>query len=215
MDLLLWKSVNLVLLIAPNLIQQITYFALMIFWLLPLYKQYKGGYFIFFLMLGISDPIIMFCYYVLKLNPYIFIPYYIYAPFLLVGLVSIEYYLKKLNKIKIILAVLIFIALLLGPSYIVQYSVVIFAVIIFLRFTTLFFTKILLREIFYGYLFVLLFYLFTIILKEVFPHLLMKHGKSIPILVISNAIEIFIALFFTFFNLKNSPKIYLKKWIKV
>src|SRR5674476_662082 len=73
-------------------------------WLLPPFKQLKGGYFLYFLIIGYSDPLALFLGWIFKLN----VEYsHLITAFLLT--ISILFYNNNLNLKWIILLFLLLI----------------------------------------------------------------------------------------------------------
>ena len=174
-----------------------------IIWLLPPFRQLKGGYFLYFLILGYSDPLALIFLRFFKLD----INYtHLIIAFLLT--ISILYYTKNLNS-KWIISLILFLILSIwkGNRDIRYLSIIIFNCLIF--------AQILIpsiKEFYQGhriniYFTVLLIYELTTILK--YTAFAYNYFSGVYLFYLSLVFEMFIGLFFIFFNLHNSPHIKL------
>src|SRR5674476_584731 len=91
-------------------------------WLLPPFRQLKGGYFLYFLILGYSDPLALFLLKFIKLN----INYtHLIVAYLLA--ISILFYAKNLNvKWNIILFLFLILSLLINIREMRYFSIISF-----------------------------------------------------------------------------------------
>jgi len=180
----------------------ILYFSIIV-WLLPPFRQLKGGYFLYFLILGYSDPLVLLLGWTFKLN----VEYtHLITAFLLT--ISILYYNKNLN-LKWIAALLLLIMLSFWKVGVENryFYFIIFHIIILIQ--------ILIPSVkeFYQahriniYFSVLLVYELTTILK--FVDVIYNYYSGVYLFYISAVFGMFIALFFIFFNLQNGPLIKL------
>src|SRR5665647_628075 len=62
-------------------------------WLFPPFKQFKGGFFYYFLILAFMDPLVTTGYALFKVNIF-----YIYAPTSFLLLLSALYYTRSLSR---------------------------------------------------------------------------------------------------------------------
>lgn len=174
-----------------------------IIWLLPPFRQIKGGYFLYFLILGYSDPLALIFLRFFKLDANYT---HLIIAFLLT--ISILYYTKNLNS-KWIISLILFLILSIwkGNRDIIYLSIIIFNCLIF--------AQILIpsiKEFYQGhriniYFTVLLIYELTTILK--YTAFAYNYFSGVYLFYLSLVFEMFIALFFIFFNLHNSPHIKL------
>lgn len=174
-----------------------------IIWLLPPFRQLKGGYFLYFLILGYSDPLALIFVRFFKLDAN-----YIHLIIAFLLTISILYYTKNLNS-KWIISLILFLMLSIwkGNRDIRYLSIIIFHCLIF--------TQILIpsiKEFYQGhriniYFTVLLIYELTTILK--YTAFAYNYFSGVYLFYLSLVFEMFIGIFFIFFNLLNSPHIKL------
>ena len=174
-----------------------------LFWLLPPFRQIKGGYFLYFLISGYSDPITLFLLWHLKLNPY-----YSHLIISLLLTISIFYYTKFL-KIRWIISLVLFLilSLWLCDKSTLYIPIVIFRILIVWQLFVSSANEFLLKHKINLYLSVLIFYELTVILKYVAVGI--NYTNGIYMFYLTLAFEMFICIFFIFYNLENSPLIKL------
>ncbi len=174
-----------------------------LFWLLPPFRQLKGGYFLYFLILGYSDPLALLLGWLFNINANYT---HLVIAFLLV--LSVLYYVKYLNYYWFIgLTFIVIFSLLTGERNIRYLSIIALHLLILI--------SILLPAIkgFYQtqrintYFSVLLLYELTIILKLI--AFVLNYFTGVYLFYISLAFELLICVYFIFYNLDNSPLIRL------
>jgi hypothetical protein len=201
----IWKVVHQIVSEAHFVTRLIIYFNILL-WLLPPLKQFKGGYFIYFIILAITDPIAQLIYILFKINPN-----YLYAPSSAVLLLSALYYINK-PKRKIIISYFTFLTIittiiLLFRNIKLEMILMIFIHIsVCLFFIYRFMEKYFNRNILYVYLLVLIFYEFTVVMK-LFVYLF-DIQSGLTFLYSTDFLEFFICFYFIFFNFKNGGKIH-------
>jgi hypothetical protein len=180
----------------------IVYFSILI-WLLPPFRQIKGGYFLYFLILGYSDPLSLFLGWMFKVdNGYT----QLITAFLLT--ISILFYNNNLN-LKWIAALLLLLMLSFWKVGVENryFYFIIFHIIILIQ---ILIPSV--KEFYQGhriniYFSVLLVYELTTILK--FVAVIYNYYSGVYLFYLSAVFGMFIALFFIFYNLQNSPLIKL------
>jgi len=180
----------------------IAYISILV-WLLPPFKQLKGGYFLYFLISGYSDPLAILLGEVFRLNPY-------YTHLLIAFLLSISilFYSKKLNSKWIAsLILLLILSLWLGNKNTIFIPIIIFRFLIILQLLISFSNEFLLKQRINIYLSVLIFYEITIILK--YAAVGCNYSLGIYFYYLTSVFGMLICLFFIFYNLQNSPLIKL------
>ena len=180
----------------------IAYISILV-WLLPPFKQLKGGYFLYFLISGYSDPLALLLGQVFRLNPY-------YTHLLIAFLLSISilFYSKKLNSKWIAsLILLLLLSLWLGNKNTIFIPIIIFRFLIILQLLISFSNEFLLKQRINIYLSVLIFYEITIILK--YAAVGCNYSLGIYFYYLTSVFGMLICLFFIFYNLQNSPLIKL------
>ena len=180
----------------------IAYISILV-WLLPPFKQLKGGYFLYFLISGYSDPLVILLGEVFRLNPY-------YTHLLIAFLLSISilFYSKKLNSKWIAsLILLLILSLWLGNKNTIFIPIIIFRFLIILQLLISFSNEFLLKQRINIYLSVLIFYEITIILK--YAAVGCNYSLGIYFYYLTSVFGMLICLFFIFYNLQNSPLIKL------
>ena len=175
-------------------------------WLFPAIRQYKGNFFSFFLVLALLDPITFLIRFIWQLDSM-----KIYASctiFLIFSLIEIK--TNKFNLFYIAVLTIINIYLSFGFSndilklYLILQLVIVFFIIL---------RKTIIETFNYEqinlFFFVLVLYLLSVLTKILitFTHLFL----GLFYFYITTAFEIFIAVFFIFYNDINSPKIKLNK----
>ena len=172
-------------------------------WLLPPFKQLKGGYFLYFLTLGYSDPLALLLGWLFKISPN-----YTHLIIAFILLICILYYTNKLNyKWIISLFLLLILSLCSGNRDIRYISIIIIHCLIFVQILIP-----TLLEFFNGhrintYLSVLLVYELMTALK--YAAFSFNYFSGVYFFYISLAFETVICIFFIFVNLNNTPLINL------
>lgn len=180
----------------------IAYISILV-WLLPPFKQLKGGYFLYFLISGYSDPLVILLGEVFRLNPY-------YTHLLIAFLLSISilFYSKKINSKWIAsLILLLMLSLWLGDKNTIFIPIIIFRFLIILQLLNSFANEFLLKQRINIYLSVLIFYEITIMLK--YAAVGCNYSLGIYFYYLTSVFGMLICLFFIFYNLQNSPLIKL------
>ena len=180
----------------------IAYISILV-WLLPPFKQLKGGYFLYFLISGYSDPLALLLGQVFRLDPY-------YTHLLIAFLLSISilFYSKKLNSKWIAsLILLLMLSLWLGDKNTIFIPIIIFRFLIILQLLNSFTNEFLLKQRINIYLSVLTFYEITIMLK--YAAVGCNYSLGIYFYYLTSVFGMLICLFFIFYNLQNSPLIKL------
>ena len=184
------------------LIKYFVYFSILV-WLLPPFRQLKGGYFLYFLILGYSDPLALFLGWIFKLN----LEYtHLVIAFLLT--ITVLFYNNNLNLkwIGSLFLLLILSILKVGVENRYFYFVI-FHIIIYLQILIPSIKEFYLKHQINLYFTVLLIYELTTILK--FVAVIYNYFSGVYLFYLSAVFEMFIALFFIFYNLQNSPHIKL------
>lgn len=210
MEIILLNITGLVPLIvmAFKTFQKLLFYIGFITWLVPPFRQYKGGFFLYFLVLALTEPLGMLMYYLFSLNPM-----YLYAPSSLCLLLTSLYYLHSI-KFNILLVNLAFFLLSIflfieyGNIRILIFLMAILQIEIFCGFIISLVRKLVNRNIFYTYFLLIIFYEFSLIVKSISYVFDIK--TSMPFIHMLGILEVIIGLYFILFNLKNSPKIYPK-----
>jgi hypothetical protein len=180
----------------------IVYISILI-WLLPPFRQIKGGYFLYFLILGYSDPLTLFFLWHLKLNPI-----YTHLIIALALTISIFYYTKILKIRWVVFLVLLFVlSLWLCDKNTLFIPIAIFRILIVWQLFVSSANEILLKHKINLYLSVLIFYELTSILKYIAVEI--NYTNGIYMFYLTLAFEMIICVFFIFYNLENSPLIKL------
>ncbi len=179
-------------------ITQSIIYASIFFWLFPVYRQYKGNYFLFFLILALSDPMVMLSVAVLKVQPTLI--HSIAGIFLLYSIDTVKQEFERLWLLNLMIVVTFIIALLLLSNLLILVLILHFLILI------VFIKKLMLKlhqlsEFNWFYL-VLIFYEITVILKVI----VFISGTEIGILYfyLTLAFQFLIAIFFTIFR-EESP----------
>jgi hypothetical protein len=174
-----------------------------IIWLFPPFRQLKGGYFFYFLILGYSDPIVYLFIWLFKIYP---IYTHLFLAFLLA--ISVLFYNKKLNNIWVGFGIL----LLISSLYLCNKNTLIIPIIIF-RFVIIEQILITAMNAFLKfnriniYFIILLFYEITVVLK--YSALGLNYSTGIYLYYFTTASELLICFYFIFYNIHNSPLIRL------
>ena len=169
-------------------------------WLLPPFRQLKGGYFWYFLILGYSDPLALFFLWIFKLKvEYI----HLIIAFLLT--ISVLFYNNNLNFkwIAALFLLLIFSVRKVGVDNRYFYFII-FHIIIFLQILIPSIKEFYVKHRINLYFTVLLIYELTTILK--FVAFIYNYFSGVYLAYLSSVFEMVIALFFMFYTLQNSPQ---------
>ena len=172
-------------------------------WLLPPFKQYKGGYFLYFLILGYSDPLALTFLKLFKIQTI-----YTHLIIYLLLTISILFYTKNL-KIKwlIPLITLCILSILAGNRNFRYFSLIVFNILIFLQILIPSTKEFYLKQRINIYYSILLLYELMIILQ--YTAFAFNYTSGVYFFYLSLAFEMLIGLFFIFYNLENSPLIKL------
>ena len=175
-----------------------------IFWLLPPFRQLRGGYFLFFLLLGYSDPLAQFMLWAFRLNSN-----YVHSVIALLICYTVLYYNKNLNyKWVVALFLILLLSFCLGIKEIRLLTFIGFHLIIFVQILITTTKEIYLKHRINIYFSVLLIYELSVILR--FIALVNNYASGIYFFYLTGVFEMFICLFFIFYNLENSPVIKLR-----
>jgi hypothetical protein len=175
-----------------------------ILWLLPPFRQIKGGYFLFFLLLGYSDPLAEFMRWAFKLNSN-----YVHSVIALLICYTVLYYNKNLNyKWVVPLLLILLFSFSLGNKEIRILTFIGFQLIIFAQILITTTKEIYLKQRINIYFSVLLVYELSVILRYI--ALVNNYASGIYFFYLTGVFEMFICLFFIFNNLENSPVIKLR-----
>ncbi len=174
----------------------ITYISL-VFWLLPPFRQYKGRFFYYFLIMALSDPITLLCYEIIKIP--------INSIHSIAGLLLIVTVIFNVDryKNKVILLLLLTLGFILGWIYLpdLLYLLIIIHIIIFLILLKIAILPIYQKNIVNIFYFALLFYELSIVLNLT---LFTSTGDvKIILFYMTLAFQIVIAIFFTIFTERN------------
>lgn len=181
----------------------IVYISILV-WLLPPFRQLKGGYFLYFLLLGYSDPLGLFLLKLYGIN--LICTHLVIAVFLTLFVI---YYNNNLNITWIvILCILCFMVLWIGNKSLNYFSLIFLNSLIFIQILIPTIKDFYFRNGINLYYSVLLLYELGVILKYI---VFAYSGLSgIYLFYLTSAFEILIGLFFIFYNLNNSPFIRLQ-----
>lgn len=163
----------------------------MIFWLLPLKKQFGGNFFVFFLILAVLDPINFVNYYLFKISPEYLKVIASILLFLFVNTTfSKEIFYKKYNLISLFIFICIWII-----SPLINYTVLVIHLFIFGKLVFLFINNLFNRKV------INIFYLLLSIYEIlIFSNLaLVIYGTTINIEYFHLTI-VFMSLFAIFFS---------------
>ena len=190
--------------LVSNIVQKLIFYINFILWLLPPFRQYKGGFLLYFSILAITEPVSYLLYFVLKIEPI-----YFYALSSLALLITALWYTKSLqSRIMIINIVLSSIGIILFFIFkdmrLILFLIAYLQLIIFLLFFVYTMKKLFYRNIMYSYLLFIVFYELTVTVKFFLWILNIKTGLFLFYLL--NVVEVFICVYFIIFNFKTSPR---------
>lgn len=180
----------------------IVYISLLV-WLLPPLRQLNKGYFLYFLILGYSDPVALFLF----THKLLGVSYlHLLTSFLLAS--AVLYYNKNLNYKWMVSFLLIYVIIILFFNYnFVRYSIALIHLFIVILMTIAVTKDFYLNKGIKLYLSVILLYEVTIVLK--FAALIMYNQIGVYYFYSTLVFELLFGLFFVFCNQKNSPIIRL------
>jgi hypothetical protein len=191
--------------IVTNIIIKALFYLNFLIWLLPPFRQYKGGFFLYFLILALADPVTILISSIFSISTPV-----MYAPSSLALFIASLYYIKSVNFKIIFFNILICLIAVILNFYFHNNRILIglmafFHLEIFSYFLTYLIRKLINRNILYTYILLLVFYEFSVFIKSFSYVFDIKTG--VPIIHMLNIMEVFIGLYFIVFNLKTSPKI--------
>jgi hypothetical protein len=180
------------------LVKIICYISILV-WLLPPFRQYKGGYFLYFLIMGYSDPLTLTLGWIFKINAN-----YTHLVIAFLLTISILFYNKNLNY-KWIIALFLFLifSIVKGDKEIRYLSIIIFHFIIFTQILIPSIKEFYIKQRINLYLTILSVYELTTIFK--YTAFTYNYNSGVYFFYLSVAFELLIGLFFIFINLNNSP----------
>jgi hypothetical protein len=180
----------------------------MLVWIIPPFRQFKEGYFFYFLILAVSDPLIGVLNYAFKVHAHTI---HITAGLLLIY--SVQYYKQnrsfKFNHKNFFFALVTLFAVVNGNIVFIKTVLLLIHLMLFYYFLQLLLNNAKEEEEIKIYHIVLLFYEASIILKVL--NLIIGTATGIVYFYITTAFGMLVAIFFIIYNLKNSPAISLKK----
>jgi hypothetical protein len=187
------------------MLSEYLFFAELIVWAIPPLKQFKGGYFLFFLVIAVSPFASVLGFYLIKLIPF---TVYVIASFIM--LVILQYY--NSGKIKFLIITLIF-----PVSFIIYYNEWHYDLIsiIILHTSIVIYVIYFLLQFLYKtnslnlYYFVLVIYEASVVLKMITFLTNIQTGKLY--FYITSIFELLIGIYFIFFNIENSPQFKLRE----
>jgi len=166
----------------------------MIFWLLPLKKQFRGNFFVFFLILAVLDPINFVNYYLFKISPEYLKVIASILLFLFVNTTfSKEIFYKKYNIISLFIFICIWIISPLINYTVLVIHLFIFGKIVFLFINNLFNRKVI--NIFYMVLIVYEILIFSNLALVIYGTTLSLEYYYLTIIVMAS-----FAIFFSFYS---------------
>lgn len=178
-------------------ITQSIVYASIFFWIFPIFRQYKGNYFLYFLILGLSDPIAMLCVAVLNVQPTLI--HSIAGLFLFYSIDTVRREFRRLWLLNLITIVAFIIALLMLSNPL--FLVLILHFLILLIFIKKLMLKLYQSGEFNWFYLALIFYEITVILKVI----VFINGTEVGVLYfyLTLAFQFLIAIFFTIFREEN------------
>jgi hypothetical protein len=181
-------------------VSKYSFFVEIIIWLLPPLKQYKGGYFFYFLVLALTPFASVFCYHYFKITP---ASVYVVSSSAMV--VALQYYKNKKIRSGVALLILLFpVAVYLNDLKTDLFLIIIQQGIII---TYLYFF---LLEFLYDkkavniYMIILVVYVLSLIFKML--AVLADFQLGIIYYHLTTIFETLICIYFIFFNIENSPQ---------
>ncbi len=187
-------------------IPYLLFFISILIWFFPPFRQYKTEYFLFFLILAVADPVGALLNIFLAVKP---IHENLVVTFLLIIALIDGKQLKK-NWIIVILSFLILLAAMLNLPLIDSYGIKILlsSIILFiiLKNSLLYFNK---NQTVNLFFLIFILYEITIIIKYIYTA--SRTHTGIIYFYTTSFFELFIGIYFCFFNKENSPKFRLIK----
>jgi hypothetical protein len=179
-------------------ITQSIVYASIFFWIFPIFRQYKGNYFLYFLILALSDPIAMLCVAVLNVQPALI--HSIAGLFLFYSIDTVRHEFRRLWLLNLIIIVTFIITLLLMSNPL--FLVLIMHFLILLIFIKKLMLKLYQSDEFNWFYLVFIFYEITVILNVI----VFISGTDVGILFfyLTLAFQFLVAIFFTIFR-EESP----------
>jgi hypothetical protein len=192
-----------------NILSKLIFYSNFIVWLIPPFRQHKGGFFLYFLIVALTDPIGIVIFLIFQINPI-----YFYAPFAFTLLVVSLWYTNTLKTSTIlchfIVSVFVMIVFIVFKDIRILISLLAYLrIIIFLNIFTYLISKLFYRNILYTYLLFMLFNELTVIAKSFLYLLNVK--TSLHLIYLLNLLDFVICIYFIFFNLKNGPRFRIKQ----
>ena len=188
------------------IIPYIVFISSILIWFFPPFRQYKTEYFLFFLFLALADPIVLLLNIFLAVEP---IYEYLVISFLLILALINRRKLKK-NWIIIILSFLILLTAIitLPLKTMSEITILLSSIVLFiiLKNSLLYFNE---NHTINLFFLILILYEITIIIKFIYTTS-RTHSGTVYFYTIS-FFEVFIGIFFSFYNKENSPKFKLIK----
>lgn len=168
-------------------------------WLLPPFRQLKGGYFFYFLILGYSDPLALLLLKLLKLE--IIYTHLVMGLFLLL---AVMFYNKTIKtKWMILLIAFCIIGVSVGNRNFRYLSLILFHLLIFVQLLVPSIKEYFLKHRINLYFTLFLLYELLIILST--TGFAFNYTSGVYFFYLSLAFEMLIGIFFTFYNLVNTP----------
>ena len=184
----------------------LVYFSILV-WLLPPFRQIRGGYFLYFLALGFSDPFALIFLWLIKLNVE-----YVHLIIAFILAISILFYNKKLNINWTIGLTLLLLVSIWRVGIDKQYFYfIIFHFIILMQIMISAVKEVYQKQRINIYFSILFIYELTTILKFIIYSY--NYTSGIYMFYLSLVFEMIIGLFFIFYNLENTPIIKLPSGI--
>jgi hypothetical protein len=190
--------------LVTNFVSKLIFYFNFFIWFLPPFRQLKGGFFLYFLILALTDPVGYLLFFIFKIPPF-----YFYAPSSFLLLLVVLWYCHVLKP-----------GIILFNSFIAFGSAVLFFIYndvrllillmaflqfeIFFNFILYLIRKLFYRNILYSYLLFLILYEFTVIIKSIL--FVFKINTSVLLIYLLNAFEIMICIYFIIFNFKTGPR---------
>ena len=174
---------------------KILYYASIVVWLLPPFRQYKGRFFYFFLILALMDPLFLLNNLIFKIN----FPIQISVCLVLCLLFSTikKEDLKKYKSLVLAVTVIIVVLVFFGFNQIQNFTLtVIIQCWIFFIVLKLFITRFAQDGKINWFLLVFIFYELTLIIK--FLNVLVGFADAIGFYIITSIAQIIFGLFFSF-----------------
>jgi hypothetical protein len=171
----------------------ITYFS-MLAWIFPPFKQYRTNYFLFFIVLAISEPI----------NTLLFFLQIHFKPYLVMILILYYSLLPKTGRTKIFLSIAFLLSIPAAICLSQNYQVIIYIILflgiflIIIQEFMLYIEKYKALNLFYM---LLITYILSLIYKMIAGVLDLIHGMVI--FYLTSFLEVLFGIFFTFINIKT------------